>query len=1019
MFGPEAGRRPSRPRRALIGAAAIIATIAVAIMAAPASASAATTVQCGYGTGGTQAQTLCWLDMSAYSFAQSSSAAGQPMTVSLPGGYTISFTVTTRSNGGRPFSSLNPVKFPTFSGAYNGNHAYTATPGKPALYQTTNGGGDVVTLTNIAVTDSTGAPVKGYGFVVADAEATDTNESTTYGSNVPLKQLSTSTAQFPYCGKGLTGVGTTSVTCTGGQTGGASDGAIVLQADTPSQISAALLGGGLQAVAFAIVTSKLTLNKTVVGRVKATDSFDLSAASPEGTVIGSATTGAANSASTGTLTVLPRTNGSAFTLSEAPTPGSGTLMSDYSRSWSCTNAATASTTPLPSGSGTAVQVAPQPGDDIICTVTNTQLPADLSITATPASDTTQSGDDDTYKLVAANAGPSSATNTVVSFQLPPGATFVSAGPDCTFADGTVTCTAGTIAPGASASFSVVVTLNGPAGPVSASASVTSDTPDSNPADNAATAVVTLTPTADLSLTKSASPTPAVPGGDETFTLTANNAGPDAAEDVKVSDPLPAGLTFESSADGCTFAAGTVTCTTPALAAGDSHSFTFVARVARSRKVGVVNTATVDSSTADPDPNDNSAVASAPLGPPADLAIIDTASTSSLAAGGEITYTVIAHNDGPNDASGVVISDQLPAGETVISVTPSQGRCSTATGVVCRLGPLPAGGSAQVLVTVKVKPNAVGPLKNVVTVISGQPNRNPARAKGTSTVHVRRPVVAPGTPPSKARPSQPVSDLAIVKHASVKVAYPGQRIRYTLRVSNVGHRAAPHVTLADTAALGLKIVSIHVAHGSCQVGTPLRCSLGRLHAGAHRSIVIVAQVHKAGHERNAASVTTAGADRHLRNNLSHASTSVRPILTLRKTASVKSVTVGHDVRYRLAVTNPTAIAVARVAVCDRLPSPLQYVGSAPAARLRLGRHCFSVRSLGAHHSRSFTLIANAAPGHAGRVVNHATATAPGARGAGASAAVNVIAVPRSPCVVGSARAERATSAGRPPAAHAAC
>ncbi|MFZ0387993.1 MAG: hypothetical protein WAL22_20185 [Solirubrobacteraceae bacterium] len=100
-------------------------------------------------------------------------------------------------------------------------------------------------------------------------------------------------------------------------------------------------------------------------------------------------------------------------------------MSDDSQSWSCTNAATGSTTPLPSGSGSSVQVAPAPGDDITCTVTNTQLPADLSLTATPASSTVQAGHDGTYKLVASNAGPSSATGVVVSF---PDATFVSAGP---------------------------------------------------------------------------------------------------------------------------------------------------------------------------------------------------------------------------------------------------------------------------------------------------------------------------------------------------------------------------------------------------------------------------------------------------------------------------------------------------------------------------------------------------------------------------------------------------------------
>jgi uncharacterized repeat protein (TIGR01451 family) len=1020
VIGASASEWRVRRTRALIGAAAILATIAVAITVAPASASAATAVQCGYGTGGTQASTLCWLDMSAYSFAQSSSAAGQPMTVSLPGGYTISFTVTTRANGGRPFSSLNPVPFPTWPGAYIGNHAYTATPGKPALYQTTNSGGDLITLTNIAVTDSTGAPINGYGFVVADAESTDTSESTTYGSNVPLKQISTSTPQFPYCGAGLTGVGTTSVTCTGGQTGTSGDGAIVLQADTPTQISAAMLGGGLQAVSFAIVTSKLTVNKVVVGRVKATDSFNLAASSPEGTAIGSATTGSGNSASTGSLTVLPRTDGSAYTLSEAPTPGSGTLMSDYSQSWSCTNAATGSTTPLPSGSGSSVQVAPAPGDDITCTVTNTQLPADLSLTATPASSTVQSGDDDTYKLVVGNAGPSSATNAVVSFKLPPGATFVSAGPNCTFAAGTVTCTAASVAAGGSTSFSVVVKVGGTApATLAAPGSVTSATPDSNPANNTADPVIMVTPTADLSLTKSASPVPGVPGTNETFTLKAHNAGPDQAQNLKVSDPLPAGLSYQSASAGCAFAGGTVTCTAPSLAAGDSQTFTVVGRLDSSLTVGVVNTATVASSTTDPNPNNNSAIASAPLGPEADLSITKTASTPSLVAGGQVTYTLTVEDNGPSDASGVTVSDPVPAGQAVVSATPSQGSCSIAAGVVCALGTLANGGSAQVLVVANVKANADGQFKNTASVTSGQPDPAAGNNTAATGVAVTPPVVPPGTPPSAAPPSQPASDLAIVKRASLKTAYPGQRIRYTLRVSNAGPDAAPDVKLTDTPALGLKVVSIHAGRGTCQTGTPIRCSLGRIGAGAHTSIVIVAEVQSAGRELNAASVTTAGADRRAENNLSDAKTIIRPILVLRKTASGRSVRLGHDVHYRLTVGNPTSIAVGHVTVCDSLPTALVFVAAHPMARLSVGRYCFSVHSLGAHGSRSFTLIANAAPGHSGRVVNRATATAPGARSAKASATVKLISPPPTVCVVGSARSQRDAAGGHRPIAHAAC
>src|SRR6202012_2348589 len=99
--------------------------------------------------------------------------------------------------------------------------------------------------------------------------------------------------------------------------------------------------------------------------------------------------------------------------------------------------------------------------------------------------------------------------------------------------------------------------------------------------------------------------------------------------------------------------------------------------------------------------------------------------------------------------------------------------------------LPAGGSAQVIITVVIKPTQHGTLTNVATVTGGQPNHTPGKARGTSRVHVTRPVVARGAPPSAAAPAQPLSDLVIVKHASLRAAYPGERIHYTLRVANVG------------------------------------------------------------------------------------------------------------------------------------------------------------------------------------------------------------------------------------------
>ena len=79
--------------------------------------------------------------------------------------------------------------------------------------------------------------------------------------------------------------------------------------------------------------------------------------------------------------------------------------------------------------------------------------------------------------------------------------------------------------------------------------------------------------ADLALSKTATPDPVANGGTLTYTLNVSNAGPDAADNVVISDTLPAGATFGSGA-GCAEAAGVVTCALGTVASGGSTSASF-------------------------------------------------------------------------------------------------------------------------------------------------------------------------------------------------------------------------------------------------------------------------------------------------------------------------------------------------------------------------------------------------------------------------------------------------------------
>jgi uncharacterized repeat protein (TIGR01451 family) len=412
------------------------------------------------------------------------------------------------------------------------------------------------------------------------------------------------------------------------------------------------------------------------------------------------------------------------------------------------------------------------------------------------------------------------------------------------------------------------------------------------------APVTFSANADMQIEKSASPSPATPGTDETYTLQVKNNGPDTAENVVVSDRLPAGLSFVSGSPGCepvelsrklppppaghrrrTTARGPgVSCALGDMAPGAHVTLTIVAHVASSVTEGFLNTAAVSSTTPDPEPANNEAAVDTPVPPEADLAIEKTASPSTVTAGGQVTYTLAVKNNGPNDATGVIVLDHPPPGLSILSAEPSQGTCVHASVVLCSLGQVLNGASAQILVTANIAPSASGALTNTATATGGQTDPNPANNTSSATIDVT-PLTPARLPASEVlasittAPAQGFSDLSIVKHVNHTTAHQGQHLTYTLTVTNNGLDDDPGVNVTDTWSLPLNTLSAHSTQGACNTGQPLTCALGTIKRGASATITIIAKAKQAGQERNTARVTGANRDPDLSNNQSSADTNI--------------------------------------------------------------------------------------------------------------------------------------------------
>ena len=254
--------------------------------------------------------------------------------------------------------------------------------------------------------------------------------------------------------------------------------------------------------------------------------------------------------------------------------------------------------------------------------------ADLSITKTDSPDPVGVGGNILYTITVNNAGPAAASNVVVSDSLPTGTTFVSCAPAfCTGppvgSTGVVTADVGTLPSGGSSVINLQVNVNAGAGSsVSNTATVSSPTADSNQGNNSATATTSVTTGAatDLSITKTESQDPISSGSDLVYTITVDNIGAIAANNVEISDPLPAGTTFASCAPAiCTGVAAGQNGTVRALLgtvnpADPPVVLTLTVHVVAAPGSSLTNTATVLSSTPDSNSANNSASATTAVSP---------------------------------------------------------------------------------------------------------------------------------------------------------------------------------------------------------------------------------------------------------------------------------------------------------------------------------------------------------------------------------------------------------------------
>jgi uncharacterized repeat protein (TIGR01451 family) len=543
--------------------------------------------------------------------------------------------------------------------------------------------------------------------------------------------------------------------------------------------------------------------------------------------------------------------------------------------------------------------------------------ADLSVTKTDSPDPVLVGGTLSYTLSAHNNGPSGATGVTVTDTLPAGVVYQSATPSqgsCGQASGTVTCNLGALANGGTATVSIAVTPQS-GGTITNTATVAGAETDPVAPNNGASAQTTVNPAADLSVTKTDTPDPVLVGGALTYDLTVHNNGPSGATGVTLTDTLPAGVTYQSSTSSqgsCGQASGTVTCNLGAIANGGSAT---VQITVTPQNVGTItNNASVAGAETDPSSANNSASAQTTVNPVADLSLAKSDSPDPLPVGGTLTYNLTVHNNGPSGATGVTLTDNLPAGVTYQSSSSSQGSCGHSAGVVtCNLGSLVNGGTATASIT--VTPQSDGTITNTATVAGAETDP-----------------VAPNNGASAQTTVDPVTDLALTKTDSPDPVLVGGSLTYTLMVQNGGPSGATGVTVTDTLPAAVNYVSANPSQGSCdQSAGIVTCNLGAIANAGSASVQIAVTPQSEGTITNTASVTGAQSDPSSANNSASAQTTVGSFadLALTKSDSPDPVFAGNTLTYNISAQNNGPSSATGVTITDNLPAGVTYQSATPS------------------------------------------------------------------------------------------
>ncbi|MGE6226563.1 DUF7507 domain-containing protein [Paenibacillus chitinolyticus] len=463
----------------------------------------------------------------------------------------------------------------------------------------------------------------------------------------------------------------------------------------------------------------------------------------------------------------------------------------------------------------------------------------------------------------------------------------------------------------------------------ATASYTYQPPDGRTLSGSAVSNEVSVPVSAPNVTavKSVSNTAATVGDVITYTVVAANGSSVPVTSVVITDPIPAGTTFNAGSvtvNGTAVPAANPAVGVPvgAIAAGASTTLQFkVAVTSVPSPATLGNQATVSFTAGAFTGSSVSNTVSVPVYQPV-LSAVKSADTAKATVGDSVTYTVSLTNSGNYNAS-ITLTDPIPAGSSFApnSVTvnglPLAG-ADPVTGI--SVGTVSPGTSSTVTFQTVVN-SLPSPPQLSDQAAAAYTYRLPDGRTLTGTVSSNTltiPVTAP--------------NVSVVKTASATDAVIGDTVTYTIAVANNGIEAVSGVVVTDPIPAGSSFVtgSVNVRGAPLPTANPVAgIPVGSIAAGASAAVTFAVQVN------------TLPSPPQLSNQASASFTSgafsgtavsdllivpvYQPVLAAVKSAGASRVTVGDTVTYTVTVTNSGNLS-AQLTVTDPIPAGSSFVAN---------------------------------------------------------------------------------------------